>query len=339
MITVKIVAGIVISCTLARNAMVRKSEKRVIFVLLLFLCCVVGPNLTWRVQLKWIRTSLSRTVECKQAFVSSEEELLEDNKSASLLIVQYTDGNTYSALLNLTQPINQAYAEMWGYDYQLFTGLLIQAELPPSLNRNKTEKVPTSRATYNKVMILDKVLNDLEYQNYEKLLILDSDALMYDFSRDISLILPDDRMMLAHKVKRNETVATWNINIGVTLWNLRHIATKPVCRAWKKACIHRIIQHPTNRDSDQTPLQHIMQDIPEYDRQKMIIAIPDELGYSTGRFIRHFIRPDASNWTDFTDTMPIRVEKIKTTIAEICTNAFTATDHPDICNEYLNYNN
>jgi hypothetical protein len=179
----------------------------------------------------------------------------------------------------------------------------------------------------------------VQYERYDKLLILDSDALMYDFSRDIATLLPNDRMMLAHKVKRNESEEAWNINIGVTLWNLRHIATIPLCRAWKKACIHRIVKRPTVRDSDQTPLQAIMKDIPEKDRRTMIFAIPDELGYSKGRFIRHFIRPDASNWTDYANTMPLRIANIQRTITEICEHTYTISKHPDICNEYIDYSN
>jgi hypothetical protein len=315
----------------------RVYEKRVVFFVLLLTFCIVGPNFTWRARVGWIESALPNTVEYKEAFSTNGKANIDYSKNSSLLIVQYTDGNTYSALLNLTQPINRAYAEKWGYDYELFTGLLIQAEIPPSSNGHVTRKAPPSRATYNKVMILDKVLNDFQYQTYDKLLIMDSDALMYDFSRDIAALLPKDRMMLAHKVKRNESNSSWNINIGVTMWNLRHIASKPVCRAWKKACIQRITKHPTLRDSDQTPLQAIMKDIPDEDRQKMILAIPDELGYGTGRFIRHFIRPNAANWTDYVDTMPLRIAKIQRTITEICNHTYSKSDHPDICNEYIDY--
>jgi disulfide oxidoreductase YuzD len=312
-------------------------SKRVLFVVLLCVCCVVGPNLTWRFQLEWIQNSISRKSEYKQASTKYNDITKDNLRNASLLIVQYTGGNTYSALLNLTQPINEAYAEMWGYDYQLFTGLLIQKEIPPSSNENNTKKVPESRATYNKVMILYHVLTNMKYQQYNKLLILDSDALMYDFSRDIATLIPDNRMMLAHRVKRNDTDATWDINIGVTLWNLRHVATFPFCKAWKKACLNRIINHPTLRDSDQTPLQAILKEIPEDDRRKMIMSITSELGYGFGKFVRHFIRPDCSNWTDYTDTMPRRVEKIQSTITEICNKTFTESDHPDICSEYIDY--
>jgi hypothetical protein len=50
------------------------------------------------------------------------------------------------------------------------------------------------------------------------------DAMMYDFSRDIAHLLPQDKMLVAHKVVRGDSPVTANINIGVTLWNLQHAA-------------------------------------------------------------------------------------------------------------------
>jgi hypothetical protein len=311
--------------------------KRVLFVVLLCVCCVLGPKLSWRFQLEWIQNNNSWNFEYKQASTKYNDITKDNLRNTSLLIVQYTGGNTYSALLDLTQPINKEYAKMWGYDYQLFTGLLIQKEVPISTSKNDTKKVPESRATYNKVMILYNVLTNIQYQQYDKLLILDSDALMYDFSRDVATLIPDSSMMLAHKVKRNDTDTAWNINIGVTLWNLRHVATFPFCKAWKEACLNRIIKHPTSLDSDQAPLQAVLKHIPEDKRRKMITSITDELGYGSGKFVRHFIRPDCSNWTDYTDTMPRRVERIQRTIIEICNKTFTESYHPDVCSEYIDY--
>ncbi len=73
-------------------------------------------------------------------------------------------------------------------------------------------------------MLLQKVPTDESYSHYDKLLILDMDAMMYDFSRDIAHLLPQDKMLVAHKVVRGDSPVTANINIGVTLWNLQHAA-------------------------------------------------------------------------------------------------------------------
>jgi hypothetical protein len=296
---------------------------------ILFVCLPFSfTYLVWGMLYARIETFVSLMVESVEPSIRAEISNAFPNKT--LLMVQYSGGSAYSELLNLTRQINEAYAECWGYDYDCFTGLMIQSEL--SKNESTTQ-VPESRATYNKVMILERVLTDPYYQKYDMLLILDSDALMYDFSRDIATILPDPRLVAAHKVSDSdvEDDATWNINIGVTVWNLRHLAALPLCRAWKQACLHRIRHQSSLRDSDQMPLQTILRIMSEEDRRKIVWAVPRELGYRHGHWVRHFIRPDARNWTDFTTTMEYRSNGIKKTIDEICNRTMCLLNHENIC--------
>lgn len=277
------------------------------------------------------------TSKCKQR-PSSAIKYLRESKNKTLLMVQYTGGTTYSDLLNLTRPINEAYAEKWGYDYQLFTGLLIQSELKLLAKDEETlkiaERAPESRAAYNKVMILESVLAESQYKRYDLLLILDSDAIMYDFSRDIAAVLPNDRVMAAHKVHVEDSDATWRVNNGVTLWNLRHRAAKPFSKAWKDACIDRILYKPTFRDSDQTPLHSILRELTEEDRRKLVFAVPGkELGHSHGRLVRHFIRPNCENWTDYAHTMEDRLDGIRRTVNEICSRTVELPNRGNVCSE------
>jgi hypothetical protein len=304
-------------------------KSRILSFLLVFLSFGFA-FLVWRMQSAWVQNFVTLMMESVKPSIREEISFAYPNKT--LLMVQYTGGSTYSELLNLTQPVNEAYAECWGYDYECFTGLMIQSELS---DNETTTHVPESRATYNKVMILERVLTDPYYQKYDMLLILDSDALMYDFSRDIAAILPENRLMAAHKVSDSdeEDDATWNVNIGVTVWNLRHQAALPLCLAWKQACLHRIRHQSSLRDSDQTPLQTILRRIPKEDRQKIVSAVPKELGYRYGRWVRHFIRPDANNWTDFTTTMEYRLEGIRKTVDEICNRTVCLLNHENICRQ------
>ena len=299
---------------------------------ILLLCLPLGiVFVTWKLQVAWV-LSIAKSVVAPVKPSTGKEFPNNDapNIRKTLLMVQYTGGPTYSELLNRTQPINQAYADLWGYDYQSFSGLMIQSEL--SINET-TSNIPESRATYNKVMILERVLTDPSYQKYDMLMILDSDAMMYDFSRDIASILPDSRLIAALKVSGNdlEDDATWNINIGVTVWNLRHRAARPLCRTWKKACIHRIENLISLRDSDQAPLQTILRKISDEDRSKIVWAVPKELGYRHGRWVRHFIRPNAENWTDFAVTMEHRLNGIETTIDEICNKTMDLPKDLNFC--------
>jgi hypothetical protein len=252
---------------------------------------------------------------------------------STVLMMQYIgerNNSSYASLLDLTGPVNKAYAEQWGYDYMLVTGYLIQAELADT-----SITVPESRATYNKVMILEQVLTDARYQQYTALLLLDSDALMYDFSRNIvSTLLPRDKILVAHQVEspdpvHRNTAPTFNINIGVTLWNLRHPSTLSLVQVWKSECLYRIQKQPHLRDSDQTPLQNILRQMTPAQQSRLILALSDnELGYSHGRYIRHFIRPNAKNWTATNGTIQSRRAQIEASIDTICGQSFTAQHHP-----------
>jgi hypothetical protein len=287
------------------------------------------------------RATLSGSSSVEKNQISRAQQDRNNKTISNLLMAQYSGGDSYSALLDLTRPINQAYAKMWGFDFLLISGYLIQAELEKDQlhhttsesNRNATtDAIPESRATYNKVMLLELVLTNENFKHYDKLLILDSDAVMYDFSRDIETLLPVGKMLVAHKVDKQDTSnSTFNINIGVTLWNLRHAATLHLVRNWKAACLDRILNQPGLRDSDQNPLQRILKSLPEKKREQLVLAVPDELGYGSGQFVRHFIRFDAENWT--VSGMDTRAARIQQAVNEVCERTFTARSHPTACSE------
>ena len=260
---------------------------------------------------------------------SSITDSINHRNDSRLLIAQYSGGDSYTALLNLTSPMNQAYANMWAYDYLLVTGFLIQTELP---NRNATE----SWATYNKVMLLERILltEKERYQQYDKLLILDSDAMMYDFSRDIASLM-EDEMLVAHKVSHNETRNyTTNINIGVTLWNLRHPEIIPIVKKWKQACLSWIRNKARIHDNDQTPLHDILKEnFSERQLQELILAVTDELGYGKGQFVRHFIRSNGNDWNN--TGIERRRAKIQESIDEVCERTFDAMTGPKACAEFF----
>jgi len=244
-----------------------------------------------------------------------------------ILIAQYSGGSRYEALLNLTSPVNQAYALRWGHDYKLVTGFLIHSHL------NDTTNIPESRSTYNKVMILEQAAKEAQYH---LLLILDSDAMLFDFDRDLAnFMTQNNTLLVAHKVKRDDVDSTSNINIGVTLWNLRHPATLQLARRWKERCLQRIRFQTGLCDNDQTPLQEILRDeLTENQRSELLFAVSDEFGYSHGRFVKHFIRPKASDWND--TGIEQRTRKIRRAIHELCQKHFVnRSDQPDVCGDVV----
>ena len=135
-----------------------------------------------------------------------------DNKAGrpKMLIAQYDAGpeassDQYRELLNATSLINRAYAETHGHDYLLLRGFYL---LPPNwrLPRRRALRPPAALATYNKLALLHLAL---ENKQYDRLLMLDSDALLVDFTVDVAMTYPikrehhDDILLVAQRVSGN----------------------------------------------------------------------------------------------------------------------------------------
>ena len=247
-----------------------------------------------------------------------------------VLIAQYDAGvvgnssTSYATMLNITSGINQLYAHQHHFDYVLLRGIVLRTiwESPSQL--------PSSRATYNKVHLLEKAIE----WKYDYLLLLDSDAMVYDFNHDISpSLLPDHKMILAHKVggDNEHPKRYYNINIGVTLWNLRHAMIHTVLRRWKILCYYRIIFQL--EDNDQNPLQNILRHFVtfgrshsstnHYLRTQIIEENHDDFAYRGGTFVKHFIRHNSKEWIQ---DERHRIEEISNVANDICIR------HDPICN-------
>jgi hypothetical protein len=301
-----------------------------------------------------------------------EYPLLEEALSRQrphILIAQYTGrrrashsnnvSDTYEHFLALTSKINIAYAEKWGYDYWILRGLPFGG---PHLNVSYTverhvvlgqrQEIPLpssdaaveeeeefhsfSRATYNKLTLLQLALQNEE--SFDGLVLLDADAMMYDFSRDIADLLSPHSVLVAHKTSPNST--SGSINVGVTLWNLRHPLAPLVYQRWRDGCVHRILHQPHKLDDDQAPLQHILKhelDSARRDRVVTALAGP-EFHYASATFVRHFIRPAGSTWrgndhhcnsTACDGGDRLRLEKMQRSIAEVCARYEGVCDDDD----------
>jgi hypothetical protein len=158
--------------------------------------------------------------------------------------------------------INRAYSRYYGYDYVILSGLaFVTPRDVQRVGRTTTYNdagIPPSRATYNKIVVMEQAL---KWNTYDAVLLLDADALLYDFTRDVGDLLPAHKMLVAHDVAspRHNDSSTTNINIGVTLWNLRHELTASTIAAWRRESIRRLDHYLwTYRTDDQAVLQHVL---------------------------------------------------------------------------------
>ena len=157
--------------------------------------------------------------------------------------------------------------------------------------------------------------------------------MIYDFNRDIRkiqpLLLPEPKMILAHQVggyNNNHPKEYYNINIGVTLWNLRHAMIRTIVRRWKILCYLRIINQLD--DNDQNPLQNILHYFVTWGRSRLstnaylhthiIQENHNDMAYRGGTLVKHFIRDNSKTWIQPHDHAQYRIQEISNVANEIC---------------------
>lgn len=228
-----------------------------------------------------------------------------DSGRKRLLIATYSAFGKYAKLLELTSPINKAYAKRWNHDIVILQGtsLILQWD------ENCTP--PEERSRFNKIDLLLEALS--RKGNYDYLLLLDADTLIYDFSYDITrLFASKDTMLVAQRTHQQDPPATYNINNGITLWNLHHRLTQQVAEDWNKACRQGI---PENRPyrGDQYFLRQVLH---SGDRISSISSVWDEFYYRDATVVKHFQRSNNRSWND--TGLDTREERILNATAEIC---------------------
>lgn len=226
------------------------------------------------------------------------------NQRKRLLIASYSAFGGYAKLLELTSPINKAYAKLWNHDIVVLQGTTM------ILPWDENCMPPEERSRFNKIDLLLEALNKKD--QYDQLLLLDADTLIYDFSFDITQLVSDTTMLVAQRTHKEDLTSTTNLNNGVTLWNLHHPLTAEVADDWNKACREGI---PDNRPyrGDQFYLRQILG---TDDRIASISSVWEEFYYRDGTVIKHFQRSNARSWNE--TGLDSREEKILNATRDIC---------------------
>ena len=228
-----------------------------------------------------------------------------------LLMVQSAGFGTYAQLLDLTAPINKAYARRWSHTFLILQGSLVY--MAEERRRNCTP--PEHRSTHNKMQLLK--LGIALKDQYDYLLILDADAMMYDFDRDISDLMPPTHLLAANRVVAKKGVkkrATWKINAGVTLWNLHHPYTANVAEGWLQAAVG-YMNGRNNNQGDQLFLYHVLKNNASMEEQ--VYALNREFNYNKATMIKHIKRP-ALTYEIGATALDARSQVIQTFTQEIC---------------------
>jgi len=300
------------------------------------------------VEWNWDRFSSNPSSSDENTVVSGTKHLLTNKTTITsistprrrLLIAQYSGKGPYLRLLREVEPINKAYAKRWGHDYTTLIGTALKFPgfmYDDSSNNNNMNvdnqycsnyinntdgKNNTlafrqhynyeAQSTFNKIPLLFKALEESP-QNYDQVLILDTDTMIVDFDYDITSLLfsksddnDDDKdsrnvddndndntngdnygdinsfdtvgrrdyheqdsantsdndsaenrlqydindnnttskkadktsyFLVAYRVWSLDYSDTWDVNAGITLWNLHHPTTRSLAKNWLKSSL------------------------------------------------------------------------------------------------------
>eukprot|EP00934_Nitzschia_sp_Nitz4_P000510 Nitzschia sp. Nitz4//scaffold24_size164493//152855//154009//NITZ4_002353-RA/size164493-processed-gene-0.248-mRNA-1//-1//CDS//3329544189//510//frame0 len=230
-----------------------------------------------------------------------------------LLVGLMSGYDDYAQMLDVTGRINMAYAKRFGHDVLLLQGIYL-------VDSSDKCEPPKRRASFNKIGILQEALRHRD--QYDQLLLLDTDAMMYNLSYDVTSLMANSKgrfdsrtpMLVAHRVERDDARTTWNINNGVTLWNLQHPRTKEVVRSWENES-KKNFKEVDSSIGDQKTLHTVLKQVEEHVR-----ALREVFAYGHGTIIRHYIRRRTNKgWKD-PDVLANRLDLLQEAANEVCAN-------------------
>ena len=248
----------------------------------------------------------------------------EQKGKPKMLIAQYDAGHMVSSehylkILNATSTINRAYADKYRHDYLLLRGYYLHPPKWPF--RRRANQPAAALATYNKLALLHVAL---ENEQYSSLLLLDSDAMIVDFTVDIASAYsmqatrrkhgqPEDILLVAQRVSGNDN--SWDVNAGVMLWNLKHTLVRKVLSNWERRCKWRVVTGASAED--QKPLHTVLRRL---GKSRPVLALGgDDFRYADGTVIKHFVRPvGESSWNENTYDSSKRLRDVMESVQRVC---------------------
>jgi hypothetical protein len=201
-----------------------------------------------------------------------------------------------------------------------------------------------AQSTFNKLPLLFHALEMVDV--YDQILILDTDTMIVDFDFDITtlLLLSSDVIPTTTKKKKKRTedssnneyfVAayrvwwsdwpwTWDINAGITLWNLNHATTRQIAQTW----LTMSMSNPRDvllKNDDQFFLQRALMSIGWWKRLwHGVRTVRQEMEYYDATLIKHFKR-DARSWTR--TSLQQRLLRIQESKKAVCDHWPTVCQH------------
>ncbi len=135
----------------------------------------------------------------------------------SVIVVQTCDGSIYKDLLDTTEAHHRGYCKAFGYDYYRYDG--VKRGFNPW------------HSSFNRIYLLEEALKD---GVHDWMLYMDADAIIYDTSKSVDKFLDPAYAVIVCRGVSDEENTTYDFNIGVAFYNLKHPNIAHIVAIWKK---------------------------------------------------------------------------------------------------------
>eukprot|EP00536_Pseudo-nitzschia_multiseries_P002991 jgi/Psemu1/318051/estExt_fgenesh1_pm.C_420015 len=143
-------------------------------------------------------------------------------------------------------------------------------------------KAPLSHSSIDKIRVLFEAIDAVN--QYDRLLLLDADAMIYDMDKDLTSLLDEDENddfvvagspILTEDGKKDKYMP-WKITSGMTLWNLEHPSTPSVALEWFHYAKNAIVRE--SYQSDQKYLHKALQNYYKTNKDGVVARNEDRDG-------------------------------------------------------------
>lgn len=220
---------------------------------------------------------------------------------AKVLFLQTCDGVRMKPMLDIAEPVHRAYCARHGYEYMRWDGIKHGSE--PYM------------ATYNRIPLLMDLF--LSRKDIEWVFFVDADALVVDGSKPLDEFLDANYAMVACRGASDADWNTFDVNIGVALYHMKHPKTKALLCTYQNLFQQHIIPHLkheklANFDAFRLPFfddQVLLQEILKTDSGLCkVLKGPqyDSFNYD-GPFVKQVLRTGKNTIGDRTEEMARKV--------------------------------
>jgi len=136
-----------------------------------------------------------------------------------ILIIQTCDGKHYKPFLDLTQERHEAYCNLHGYEYMRYDGIFNGINDDPSF------------ATFNRIYLLQDVYKNKKH--FDWVFYIDADCIIKDINKSVDEFLDNDKLIVACRGASDSEENTYDVNIGVAFYNMRHPKMNYVLDKWQ----------------------------------------------------------------------------------------------------------